>query len=778
MLLATAWSTVQPTSPRDLEAPEQSFSAARAQLHVERLAATPRFVGTETHREAREYLLGELRNLGFDTEVQEAVVARRSAYAPPIRVAKVKNVLGRRVLTEASAGGESTVVAVMAHYDTVHHSLGAADDAAGVATALEIARALVASDNEAGAQGAGTELMLLLTDSEEVGLFGAEAFVRDHPWAQEVDVVINLEARGVRGPSIMFRATEGYGGLVRAFAAAPRPLATSTSAAVFRYLPNNTDLTAVEAGGLAGLDSAFIDGWAFYHTELDSPENLSPASLQHQGENALAAVRQLLGEDPDSWRGPLPVMFTPAPGWLVIYPSALALPLVILAVVLWLLATAMAVSRRRATWGRFLAALGAVLLAVSGTAVLVLLAVQQITRGDPDFLVMKGGVSYETGSYALALALLAVALSALLTLLMGRGLGQENLVLGAIGCWAVLAVVADRFLPGASYLFAWPTILAALGVLLRLPSKADAQAAPEDESRGGRWVASVLLPMAAALLLWVPVLFLFLVTIGLQLMVGVAACVALIFTLLTPWWLEVGGRRAPVLPALILIAAVGVGAGPALERAQSVEQPGYSSLYYRQAADGEKAFWVSEDPRPGAWVSRYLGENPQRGPEPGIAGEGRRGQWWSAAPSLGLEGPAVEQVDRQEDLATGAQTLSFQLRSLRAAPAMDLALDSLSAVTAVEVAGQRFEAGDGSFPASGRARPVLLFTGFGDEAVEVTLELAARQPTELLPVDVTLGLPDLPPQDAEAFVPRPEDEIPRQSSYRTDTVSVGSKYFF
>ena len=151
---------------------------------------------------------------------------------------------------------------------------------------------------------------------------------------------------------------------------------------------------------------------------------------------------------------------------------------------------------------------------------------------------------------------------------------------------------------------------------------------------------------------------------------------------------------------------------------------------------------------------------------------------WGPAPFLGLAGPAVEAVERSEDLASGTQSLRFQLRSQRGAPAMDLALDSLSAVTAVEVAGKRFEAGRESFPASGRARPVMLFTGFGDEAVEIVVELAARQPTELLPVDFTLGLPDLPPAGAEAFVPRPADEIPRQSSYRTDTVSAGSRYFF
>src|SRR5690606_4622401 len=60
-------------------------------------------------------------------------------------------------------------VALMAHYDTVPTSPGAADDSAGVAAVLESVRALRARGS------ADRTLVVLLTDAEEIGLDGARA---------------------------------------------------------------------------------------------------------------------------------------------------------------------------------------------------------------------------------------------------------------------------------------------------------------------------------------------------------------------------------------------------------------------------------------------------------------------------------------------------------------------------------------------------------------------------------------------------------------------------
>ena len=71
---------------------------------------------------------------------------------------------------------------LVAHYDSVPDGPGAADNGASVAATLETLRVI---KTQAPLQN---DLICLFTDSEEVGLLGAQAFVDQHPWAKEVRI--------------------------------------------------------------------------------------------------------------------------------------------------------------------------------------------------------------------------------------------------------------------------------------------------------------------------------------------------------------------------------------------------------------------------------------------------------------------------------------------------------------------------------------------------------------------------------------------------------------
>lgn len=47
------------------------------------------------------------------------------------------------------------------------------------------------------------DIVILISDAEELGLLGAGAFVEHHPWAKDIGLVLNFEARGSGGPSYM-----------------------------------------------------------------------------------------------------------------------------------------------------------------------------------------------------------------------------------------------------------------------------------------------------------------------------------------------------------------------------------------------------------------------------------------------------------------------------------------------------------------------------------------------------------------------------------------------
>ena len=67
------------------------------------------------------------------------------------------------------------------------------------------------------------DVIALLTDGEESGCLGARVFVTEHPWADEVGIVLNFDARGNSGPSIMFETSDGNGWLIRNCTARPSP---------------------------------------------------------------------------------------------------------------------------------------------------------------------------------------------------------------------------------------------------------------------------------------------------------------------------------------------------------------------------------------------------------------------------------------------------------------------------------------------------------------------------------------------------------------------------
>ena len=90
----------------------------------------------------------------------------------------------------------------MAHYDSVPMAPGAGDDGAGVVAILETARALKL---EAPCKH---PIMLILTDAEENGLIGAEAFFNQHPLAKEVGIVLNVEGSGSSGSSMVLRTSD------------------------------------------------------------------------------------------------------------------------------------------------------------------------------------------------------------------------------------------------------------------------------------------------------------------------------------------------------------------------------------------------------------------------------------------------------------------------------------------------------------------------------------------------------------------------------------------
>ena len=288
-LAALSLLDLKPPNIVPASAPDAEFSSERAMKHLQVIAQRAHPIGSPENDDVRNYLVQELTVLGANPRVQNTTAVnnpRRNL----IIAGTVNNVVAK---LEGTANSKS--VLLVGHYDSVPTGPGAADDGAAVAALLETLRALKAGPP------LKNDVMFLFTDGEEAGLLGAHAFVDEDPSARQVGVVLNFEARGNRGPSIMFETSPGNGWLVGEFAkAAPHPLANSATYDIYRYLPNDTDFSAFKRAGTAGLNFAFIEGVITYHTQLDTVENIDHRSLQHQGSYALALARHFAGLNLDN----------------------------------------------------------------------------------------------------------------------------------------------------------------------------------------------------------------------------------------------------------------------------------------------------------------------------------------------------------------------------------------------------------------------------------------------------------------------------------------------
>ena len=233
----------------------------------------PHAVGFPGHDRVKSYIIAELKKMGLETTTQEGYTAGDWA-----NLSKATNILAR-----IKGSGQGKALLLLSHYDSgPHSSFGASDAGSGVATILEGVRALLASN-----ETPKNDIIILISDAEELGLNGADLFVNHHPWAKDVGLALNFEARGSGGPSYMLIETNrGNGTLIKEFTKAnPKyPVANSLAYSIYKMLPNDTDLTVFrEDGDIDGFNFAFIDDHFDYHTALDTYDRLDKKTLAHQG---------------------------------------------------------------------------------------------------------------------------------------------------------------------------------------------------------------------------------------------------------------------------------------------------------------------------------------------------------------------------------------------------------------------------------------------------------------------------------------------------------------
>ena len=500
--------SLQVPRPAGPEAPATAFSAARAMSDVREIAQRPHPVGSADHARVQAYLQQRMTALGLQVTTQTGPISpgsarylRRMGGDPEAANFMAANLVG--VLPGRNPA--LPAVALMAHYDTVPMSAGAADDSAGVAAVLETVRAIRARGP------ADRTLVVLLTDAEEIGLDGARVFWGGHPLRDRIGAVINLEARGGGGRAMMFETGRGNAETIALFGRAGVRAdggVTSNSLAVFVYerMPNGTDFTIPKDRGVQGLNLAFIGRPDQYHAH-SSPEVLDEGAVQHIGSQALENADALLRAGALPARGANTVYADVFGRMIVSHPPVAGWGLWALAVLLlgaaawrarraagltfadvgrgmadgvWFLATGLVLTQAVRTLagpmsGRaesaeaYYTLLGRLPWMEAGAALTVLALAMALMggRGRPDRRISAGAVALASivalglGGFSpiiIGAAVIAISLS------LFPGLAPRTVWGGWSGLIALILVLgagAQAVAPEAAFLFLWPAVLAA-----------------------------------------------------------------------------------------------------------------------------------------------------------------------------------------------------------------------------------------------------------------------------------------------------------------------------
>ncbi|WP_019037014.1 M28 family peptidase [Psychroflexus tropicus] len=573
-----------PSEITDKSTQSTEFSTLRAFDHVKNIADEPHYIGSEAHNRKRNYIVEALEALDLEVQTQQGFVFNQDgALTIP------ENIITR--IPASDPAPNSKVLLLLAHYDSaVHSSFGAADAASGVATILEAVRAF-----KAAGSSFQNDIIILFSDGEEVGLTGAELFAREHPWIDEVGLVLNFESRGSGGPSNMIVETNyGNSSLIELFgnAQGEHPLANSLMYSVYKLLPNDTDSTVFrEIADVPSFFFAFIDDHFDYHTAKDIPERLDKRSLAHQGDYLTSALAKFSNADlTDLTSKQDQVYFTVTGLGLFYYPFSWIWILYGLAFLVFLGITTYgfkidSLSRKEVFLGFvpwFLS------LIISG--LFTYFGWQLILRLYPEYTSILQGFTYNGHDYIVVFVALTLFFSFGIYQFFEEKLNPKNAMIAPLITWFIILFILNIYLTGAAF-FLVPLVFVLLAfffmIRFQIPS-----------------YLFLLILILPSLSMIAPFIKFFPVGLGLKMSYVSAIFTVLLFGNLLPVFGYFSVKKG--VSALALVIAIAFFIKAHFNAEFDSESPRPNSLVYTLDAASNTARWNTYDQTLDPWSSPYF----------------------------------------------------------------------------------------------------------------------------------------------------------------------------
>ncbi|MFC4096105.1 M28 family peptidase [Euzebyella saccharophila] len=599
--------------------PENVFSLKNALENVKQMSKKPHATGFPAHKDVQKYLVEELRSLGLSPEVQ-------SGYS----LGKGRNLTkATNIMAKIKGREKGKALLLLSHYDSnPHSSLGASDAASGVATILEGIRAFLSKNTTPR-----NDIIVLFTDAEELGLNGASLFVDEHPWAKQIGLALNFEARGSGGPSYAFIETNrGNKNLLQEFIKAnPKyPVANSLYYSIYKMLPNDTDLTVFrENRDIDGFNFAFIDDHFDYHTAQDSYERLDHKSLAHQGSYLMPLLEHFSEADITQLKSLTDYVYFNIPFFEVVsYPFDWIWPILVIALVFFVLILARGIKKGTIALKGILQGFLPLFIVLILNGIVAYAVWPFLKTIYPSYENILHGFTYNGHAYIWSVVFFAIA-TCIFTYNRFKKISIANLIVAPLFLWILICVAIANYLPGASF-FVIP-VYALLAMWFVCVNQKEPSIWP------------LLFLSLPAIWLYSPFISGFAIGLGLKMLVASALLLSLTFVLILPIFSRIGFPKSWAQVFFVFSIAGMVYAH--IQTEYTTENRFPNSLVFIQDDNANKSYWASYDAVLSDWNESYFkGKELETSPITNIISSKYNTllRHYSNAPTISVKSPFVE----------------------------------------------------------------------------------------------------------------------------------------
>ncbi|CAM1345016.1 M28 family peptidase [Tenacibaculum amylolyticum] len=547
------------------------FSTERALKPLKEISKKAHYLGSKEHKNVREYIVSELEKMGLETTVETQQIF--SSYGTG---AKINNII-------ATIKGTNNTKALMlsTHYDSdTSASLGASDAGSGVVTILEGIRAYLASGKKPK-----NDIIILITDAEELGLLGAKAYRKTHN-IEEVGMILVFEARGSGGPSYTLIETNGGNkNLIKELKKAQPtyPVATSLMYSIYKMLPNSTDLTAFkEDAPVNGFGFAFIGDHFDYHTPQDSYNRLDRTSLEHQASYLMPLLHYFADADLSNLNSKEDYVYFNFPFFNIIYyPFSFAIPIALIISLLFTAITIFGIKKKKLNTKELLKGFIPFLVALASTGIITKYGWELLKIIYPQYNDIKQGFTYNGYTYIIAFVALTLSICFFSYKKYFDKNEPKNLLIAPTLIWILLNIGVAIYLKGASYFIISVIFgLISLSILLFLKTTKEKKLL---------LITFLSLPV---LIIFSPNVKMFPSGLGLDLLIAGMLVVVLLFGILVP--ILSSFKKFKLHWITLGIALIGF-ITASFQSSYTVDRKKPNGINYIVNINDNKAFWASTD---------------------------------------------------------------------------------------------------------------------------------------------------------------------------------------